>query len=283
MCYLHTLTTTSLSISSLMHLITNLVHASSNKANILHTTATIDKELLYVVATLQEFRSILLGAELHIHTDHKNILNIDDSSHQQLCWISYVDEYGPELHYVEGPCNAIADTLSRLLCNNVSSPLVGKKAANVVSDSEIDDDNRMLYSSLIDDRKILDCLLNLPCISFNRKQKKKHAKKNRKIYNRKILSSGNKSSLLSSSLDGNIYFCNSTVEQCYLNLHEDMVEDNPLYLENIKERQDKYVKLIQSIVRHPTWYSFKTIKDVEDILCYTKPGDNAANWRNCIT
>jgi hypothetical protein len=25
--------------------------------------------------------------------------------------------------------------------------------------------------------------------------------------------------------------------------------------------------------------SCKNIKDVKDILCYTKPGDNAANWK----
>ena len=42
--------------------------------------ATIDKELLCVVATLRQFRSMLLGAELHIHSDHKNILNVGDSS-----------------------------------------------------------------------------------------------------------------------------------------------------------------------------------------------------------
>ncbi len=38
--------------------------------------ATIDKELRCVVATLSEFCSMLFGADLHIHTDHNNILNV---------------------------------------------------------------------------------------------------------------------------------------------------------------------------------------------------------------
>jgi hypothetical protein len=71
---------------------------------------------------------MLLGAELHVHTDHKNILSIGDSSQQHLCWISYVDEYGPELHYVEEPHNVIADTFSRLSHNDVSSPLWGRNS-----------------------------------------------------------------------------------------------------------------------------------------------------------
>jgi hypothetical protein len=50
--------------------------------------ATIDKELLCVVATQCEFCSMLLGAELHVHTDQKIL----------------------ELHYVEGPRNVITDT-----------------------------------------------------------------------------------------------------------------------------------------------------------------------------
>ncbi len=41
---------------------------------------TIDKELLCVAATLYKFCSMLIGAELHVHTDHKNILSIGDSS-----------------------------------------------------------------------------------------------------------------------------------------------------------------------------------------------------------
>ncbi len=88
--------------------------------------ATIDKELLFIVATLCKFRSMLLGAELHVHIDNKNILSIGDSSQLCLCWISYVDEYGLEIHYVEGPRNVIVATFSRLLCSNVSSPLVGR-------------------------------------------------------------------------------------------------------------------------------------------------------------
>jgi hypothetical protein len=45
-----------------------------------------------------------------------------------------------------------------------------------------------------------------------------------------------------------------------------MVKDNSLDLEDIKESQDDDDKLMRSIVKHPTWYSCKTINDVEDIL-----------------
>ncbi len=71
---------------------------------------------------------MLLGAELHIHTDHKNILNIGDSSQWRLQWISYVDAYGPERCYVEGSSNVVADTFSRLSRKDtLASPAVGKK------------------------------------------------------------------------------------------------------------------------------------------------------------
>jgi hypothetical protein len=232
--------------------------------------ATIDKELPCVVATLHKFRSMLLGAELHVHIDHKNILSIGDSSQQHLCWISYVDEYGPELHYVEGPHNVIADTFSRLLHSNVSSPLVGKKAAYVDSNSKSGNRNESSNSLLMDDRDITDCLMNLPCFP-SRKKKEGRQKKHRKC-SETISDEQNKPKLSSYTYD-------SKVEQCYLNLPKDMVEDNPLDLENIKERQDHDEKLMQSTVQYQEWYIRKTIKDVDDILCYIKPGDYPANWK----
>jgi hypothetical protein len=48
-----------------------------------------------------------------------------------------------------------------------------------------------------------------------------------------------------------------------------MVEDNPLDLENVKEKQNEDNVLQQSLTKYPTWYSRKNINDVNDILCYT--------------
>jgi hypothetical protein len=58
-----------------------------------------------------------------------------------------------------------------------------------------------------------------------------------------------------------------------------MVEDSPLDLEIIKEKQDEDNDLQQSLTKHPTWYSHKNIDDVNNILCYTKPNDNATNLK----
>jgi hypothetical protein len=72
--------------------------------------------------------SMLLGAELHIHTNHKSILHIRDSLQCRQQWISYVDEYGSELQYVEGSVNVVADNFSWLLWNDtLASSAVGKK------------------------------------------------------------------------------------------------------------------------------------------------------------
>jgi hypothetical protein len=160
---------------------------------------------------------------------------------------------------MEGPRNVIADTFSRLLRSNVSSLLVGRKAANVVSNSKSNNRNESSHSLLMDDRDIAGCLINLSCFP-SRKKKEGRPTKCRKC---------------SETMSSHIY--DFAVEQCYLNLSEDMVEDNPMDLENIKERQDHDEKLMQSTLKYLEWYSCKTINNVDNILCYTS--DNPANWK----
>ena len=80
---------------------------------------------------------MLLGAELYIHTDHKNLTSDNLQTQRILCWRCYVEEYGPTIEYIKGPLNVIADTFSRLgRQDDVTQPLVGKNTDNNVADNE---------------------------------------------------------------------------------------------------------------------------------------------------
>ncbi len=105
-----------------------------------------------------------------------------------------------------------------------------------ISDSELEP----LYSSLIEDGEILQCFLNLPCCFLNN-EKEERPKKCRKY------SAG----IHSSAHNGHNHSCDSNAEHYCLNFPEDMVEDNPLDLENIKEKQDEDNNLQQSLTKHP--------------------------------
>ncbi len=76
--------------------------------------------------------------------------------------------------------NVITDTFPRLSHKDVPSVLVWKKVAHIVSNSESNNEIESLGSSLTDDKKILEYLLNLPCLACNKNRKKRHTKNGRK-------------------------------------------------------------------------------------------------------
>ena len=75
---------------------------------------TTERELLSIVETLKEFRNILLGHRIIIHTDHKNLTCKNFNTERVMRWRLILEEFGPELHYIKGENNIVADALSRL-------------------------------------------------------------------------------------------------------------------------------------------------------------------------
>jgi hypothetical protein len=77
---------------------------------------TMEKEMLSIIATLEEAHSMLLGAEIHVFTDHKNLMFDTLKTQCLLRWHTKIEEFSPMLHYIKGPRNILAHNLSRLHC-----------------------------------------------------------------------------------------------------------------------------------------------------------------------
>jgi hypothetical protein len=67
--------------------------------------------------------------------------------------------------------------------------------------------------------------------------------------------------------------------ECYLNLPDNMVDTNPLDIENIKEQQDADDALLQHATKYADQYTRKRIGTIDDIRCYIEPGDPPNNWK----
>jgi hypothetical protein len=128
----------------------------------------MEKDLLSIVATLKEFRGMLLGANIHVFTDHKN-LTVDTLKMQCLLhWYNKVKKFSPTLHYIGGPHNILYDNLSRL--HRLVTPAQIAEGKSLIDPAVVSDDKDELYfleqeyAGLNDDEiwQTLECYLNLP-------------------------------------------------------------------------------------------------------------------------
>jgi hypothetical protein len=73
-------------------------------------------ELLGIVETLKEFKGMLWGQRLNIYTDHKNLTRdgLGLTSDRVTRWRILLEEYAPEIIYIEGIHNTVANEISQL-------------------------------------------------------------------------------------------------------------------------------------------------------------------------
>ena len=105
----------------------------------------MEKEMLSIVATLNEFHFMLLGAKIHDFVDHKNLTFDFIKTQRALHWRNRIEEFSPILHYIEGPKKILVDNFSRL--HRMITPAQLAKGKNLaepacvsVTDDEDDDD-----------------------------------------------------------------------------------------------------------------------------------------------
>jgi hypothetical protein len=78
--------------------------------------------MLSIVETFKEFRTMLYGCqELHVHTDHTNLLYHSLASQRVTRWRLFIKDFNPLFAYIKGSRNTLADALSRRPCSERQS------------------------------------------------------------------------------------------------------------------------------------------------------------------
>ena len=60
--------------------------------------STIEQEMLAIVEVLKEYKNFLLGANISIYTDHKNLLSNSTVNDRVFRWKQKIQEFGPILN-----------------------------------------------------------------------------------------------------------------------------------------------------------------------------------------
>ena len=117
---------------------------------------TMEKELLAIVMVLKEYRTMLLGAEINVFTDHKNLTFNNFNTQRVMRWRCFLEDYSPNMYYLEGKLNVLADAFSRLPRFDDSEAMEGKNTDSLMIPEPID-----MYQKA-EEAGLYECLKHLP-------------------------------------------------------------------------------------------------------------------------
>ena len=110
--------------------------------------------------TLREFRSMLLGANINVFADHRNLTFANFNTQCDLRWRCYVEEYAPRLFYLRGKLNVLADAFTRLPRFDSLASIEGKSD---MDNMPLQDPTSVMgFYTNIEEATLYDCLKYLP-------------------------------------------------------------------------------------------------------------------------
>jgi hypothetical protein len=124
--------------------------------------STIEKEMLSIVETLKHYHSMLLGADISVFTDHKNLAYALTQFQTQrvMRWRLALEEFNPKISFKHGAENVIADALSRVPTKS-EFPWKGESPAGCsgcLGVPYVDEEHTASsYASLLNDNSLVDC------------------------------------------------------------------------------------------------------------------------------
>ena len=206
---------------------------------------TMEKELLSVVKTLTEFRTMLFGCrELHVWNDHKNLTYTTLNSQRVLRWRLFLEDFHPTFHYIPGNHNSLADALSRL-------PTFGRHDPDAALALALSPMETMLCSKLDRAGQAFDPFTmpspEAPSTVF----------------------SGN-----SMAMD------NPSLIDCFVNLPPLGDVPVPLSFEACAAAQAQDATLQQKLITDPAWYVQNQLAPNANVICYLSVPN--APWKICI-